>query len=239
MVQQLNPIDADAWRLEFFQSPQFEAAKDIYDHFIVSYQEMSIIKAAWHDTVYDAPRLVCEQHRVFDILPHYYIKWLIDIAPKKIVDIGCGLNVFKKIYPNIVGIDADPKSNCDIFDYLDADFVAGHLENFDAVISMNTIHFSSIDTVKERLLWIKKMLAPGGRAFVSTNIETWLMHTEKQKSLDLFGDIPKLPDILQYIHQQVVDTGIKFLVIDYPVLNYAMDSTIRDDYNGNLRWVFE
>lgn len=239
MIQQLNPIDTEKWWQEFQQSPQFAVSKTSYDYFIKSYQEMTIVKAAWHDTVYDLPRKVCEQHRVFDISPHYYIKFLLDICPEKFVDIGCGENVFKKIYPNIVGIDSDPTSNFDIFDHLDNDFVAGHLECFDAIISINTIHFSPIDTVKDRLLWIKEMLKPNGRAFISTNLETWLMYTDKQRSLSLFDGIPNLENLVQYVHQQVMDTGASFLVIDYPVLKYSHESTIRDDYNGNLRWVFE
>lgn len=239
MVQQLNPLDIEAWWQEFQQRPEFAVSQTMYDHFIGSYQEMSIVKAAWHDTVYAIPRLVCEQHRVFDISPHYYIKFLLDISPKNFVDIGCGLNVFKKIYPEIIGIDSDPESNFDIFDHVDECFVSGHLECFDAVISINTIHFSSIETVKDRLLWIKDMLKSGGRAFVSTNLETWLMYTDKQRCLSLFDSIPSLTDLVQYVHQQAMDTGIDFLVIDYPALTYTNQSTIRDDYNGNLRWVFK
>lgn len=156
MIQQLNPIDTQVWWQEFKELPQYALSKTMYEYFIKTYQEMSIIKAAWHDTVYDLPRKVCEQHRVFDITPHYYIKFLLDNCPESFVDIGCGLNVFKKIYPNIIGIDSDLKSNFDIFDHLDEGFVAGHKECFDAIISINTIHFSSIETINDRLLWIKK-----------------------------------------------------------------------------------
>ncbi len=86
---------------------------------------------------------------------------------------------------------------------------------------------------------IDRMLKPKGRAFVSTNFETWLMCTDKDTVMSMFGPWPKFNDVMDYIHQEIVATGLNFLVIDYPILSYSKESTVRDDHNGNLRLVFE
>jgi len=238
MIKQLNPICAKTWHREFSQTEHYAQACGMYKHVISSYREMSLIKAAWHDSVYDTSRAVLEQHQVFDIVPHYYIKYLLEISPNTILDIGCGENIFKKIYPNIVGMDSDSKAKSDLFDHFDQDFVNGHVNVFDAVITINTVHFTAVTDIQQQLKWIHQILKPGGRAFVSTNLETWLMHTSKDCVLDLFPGVPDFYAVLNYVHQQAVDTGLNFLVMDYPALSISEDSTIRDEYNGNLRWVF-
>lgn len=211
----------------------------MYDHAISSHQEMTLLKAALHHTVYVDGRKICEQYKIFDIIPHYYIKFLLDTSPDSILDIGCGDNVLKKIYPNIIGMDADPNANYDVFDYFDEEFVDGHTNQYDAIISINAIHFSPIDTIKNRLSMIGRLLKPHGRAFVSTNFETWVMSTDKKVLVSMFGDFPKFDDVMHYIHQEIQATGLNFIVMDYPILSYSKQSSIRDEHNGNLRLVFE
>lgn len=239
MIRQLNPCDPETWFEDFKKSSHYRKAMSIYDHAILSHLEMTLLKAALHHTVYADGRKICEQYKIFDVIPHYYIKFLLDISPNSILDIGCGHNVFKKIYPNIIGMDANPDANYDMFDYFDEEFVVGHTNQYDAVITINAIHFSPIDSIRNRLLMIDRLLKPNGRAFVSTNLETWLMHTDKKIVQSMFGPFPRFEDIMKYIHQETLATGLNFLVIDYPILSYSKESTVRDDLNGNLRVVFE
>jgi len=49
----------------------------------------------------------------------------------------------------------------------------------------------------------------------------------------------KQSDILEYINKQVLKTNLNLLVYDWPILNVSEDATIRDDFNGNIRLVFE
>ena len=239
-MMQLNPCQPDKWLEKFKQTPYYRKATTLYDHVISSHQEMSVLKAALHHSVYERGRFIGEEYKIFDIIPHYYIQFLLEASPESILDIGCGENNFKKIYPNIIGMDADPDNpKSDVFDYFDDGYVAGHQSMYDAVMTINTIHFSSIDSIKQRLLMISQLLKPGGRAFVSTNFETWLMYTETEVVTAMFGRFPKFSDVMDYMHQEIISTGLDFLVVDYPVLSYAKESTIRDDYNGNIRLVFK
>jgi SAM-dependent methyltransferase len=52
----------------------------------------------------------------------YYLEYLKELQAEKIVDIGCGMNFFKDIVPNVIGIDTDEKA--DINDLFDAQFSA-------------------------------------------------------------------------------------------------------------------
>jgi hypothetical protein len=200
---------------------------------------MTVLRAALHHTVYEKSRDFCVNERILDVVPYYYIQALIESNPKIIVDLGCGLNIFKEVWPNIIGIDADPESQYDIQDYFDQEFVQGHQEYCDALVSINAIHFSSIDTVAERLKWCADMLKPNGIGFVAFNLETWLMYTERKRCIELFGKNPEFNDIVQYINKEIKSTGLNFIIYDWPVIHTPSESTIRDDLNGNIRLVFQ
>jgi SAM-dependent methyltransferase len=237
-ISQLNPISAD-WGTVFQHSDLYQKISHQYQHLATSTREVTMLKAALHRTVYETARKFCHDYAILDAVPYYYIQYLTDIDPKTFVDIGCGLNVFKKTFPNLQGIDNDPQSRYDVFDTFDEDFVKGHANQFDAVITINTIHFASIDTISERLAWIQQILAPGGRAFVSFNLETWLMYTGRSCVEQLFGSIPIFQDVVRYVDHAIDQVPVKYLVRDWPILRTTTESTIRDDYNGNIRLVFE
>lgn len=237
-IQQLNPIPED-WVTTFKHSDFYQKISHQYQHVAASTREVTMLKAALHRTVYETARKFCDDYNILDAVPYYYIQYLTEIQPKKFVDIGCGINVFKKTLDNLQGIDNDPQSRSDVFDTLDEDFVAGHANQFDAVITMNTIHFAPINEISERLSWIEQILAPGGRAFVSFNLETWLMYTGRSQIDKLFGPIPSFQDVIRYVDQAIDLVSVKYLVRDWPILRTTTESTIRDDYNGNIRLVFE
>lgn len=64
------------------------------------------------------------------------------------------------------------------------------------------------------------------------------MFTGKKEIEMLFGLVTKFKDILNYIDRQIVNTGLDFLVVGWPILKVTKYSSIRDDYNGNIRLVF-
>jgi len=237
-VQEINPCPSD-WATQFKLTDFYQHIAKDYNHVISSHKEMTVLKAALHHTVYETGRRFCDQYGILDATPYYYILSLLDINPEKIVDLGCGDNVFSKTIPGLVGIDADPKSKCDIHDFFDQDFVTGHKEFCDALITINTIHFSSLDTITQRLNWCQQLLKPGGRAFVSFNIETWLMHTTTQRCQELFGPWPRVEDVIAFVDRAVTDADLKLLIYDFPISRVSAVSSIRDDYNGNIRLVFQ
>jgi len=238
-VQQINPCNSQQWLGQFLKHPFYQKIADKYKMHITSYREMSILKASLHHTVYETGRKFLHDYKILDVVPYYYIDFLLQKNPQSILDLGCGLNIFKNHIPGIIGMDADPNSKYDIFDHFDSDFVSGHQEFVDSVISINCIHFNPITTITQQLQWVAELVKPGGRGFVSTNLETWLMCTDKAEIEKLFGQQPRFDDIVAYVNEQMLNTKLNFLVYDWPVLHYTEHSTIRDDYNGNIRLVFE
>ncbi len=238
-IKEINPIHTEEWLAEFQQSELFQRICGDYQHVISSYHEMTVLRAALNHTVYERSRDFCKNEHILDVVPYYYIRPLIEANPKIIVDLGCGLNVFKHIWPDIIGIDADRESPCDIHDYFDQDFAQGHRDYCDGLISINAIHFSPVDTVAQRLKWCADMLRPGGTGFISFNLETWLMYTDRERCIELFGATPKFEDIVHYIDKEINSVGLNFIIYDWPVLRVPPESTIRDDLNGNIRLVFQ
>ena len=238
MIEQVNPLDIEKWKKSFLNNSFYSKNFSNYNHIIFSYQEMTLLKASLHHTVYEVPRRFCKQYKILDAVPYYYIDYLLEKNPKTIVDIGCGENVFKD-YLNIIGIDSDESSNYDIFDNVDEDYAKQHKNMYDAIITINTIHFEPITEIFNRINLIKSMLASGGRAFVSFNVETWLMHTNNDIIKQIFGKELSLDEVLLYIHKQIKNCNLNLLVYDWPILKISEESSIRDDLNGNVRIVFE
>ena len=238
-VNEIRPLDQQQWFEKFLSIPKYCKIADQHQHVISSYKEMTLLKAILHDTVYENGRKFLNLYNILDIVPYYYIDYILENNPESILDLGCGLNVFKNFIPGIVGMDADPNSPADIKDFFDQDYVLGHQHKYDALISINTIHFAPVDTITQRLLWASKLICSGGKGFVSFNLETWLMHTSPDTVKKLFGPVPVFDNVINFVNDQIVNTKLDFLVVDWPVLHITEHSTIRDDLNGNIRLVFE
>lgn len=246
-IQEINPCP-DTWHEEFLKTvlPKIESNFDYIHHIIQNHREMTLLKASLHHTVYEFGRRFLDMYNILDSTPYYYIKYLLDINPPKILDIGCGDNIFKKSFPDlIIGMDSGENyinnnklDHIDLIAKFDQKFVEENAGSYQAIMSINGIHFAPIDTISQRLCWVKQLLKKSGRAFVSFNIETWLMFTNRQKIENLFGKVPQWDDVLAYVNQQIVSAGLNFLVVDWPILHTSPHSTIRDDYNGNIRLVF-
>jgi len=243
LVKEFNTCP-ESWHDEF-KTTMLEDIKGNYSyihHVISSYQEMSFLRAALHHNNYENTRRFMDMYNILDSTPYYYINYLLETNPKNIIDIGCGDNVFKKSFPDLItGMDPMKDNNygkIDMIDTFDEKFVEDHENKFDGAIAINSIHFSPINTITQRLLWVNQILRPGSRAFVSFNLETWLMATKRSQIESLFGTVPKFESVINYVNEQILATGLNFLVSDWPVLHITKHSGIRDDYNGNIRLIF-
>lgn len=89
------------------------------------------------------------------------------INPKLVVDVGCGRNVYKKYFDNLIGID--------IADYEESDrrvsiLNAGFEENsVDAVIAMGVIQFWSIHHIHQNIDEVVKWVKPNGLICMKVN----------------------------------------------------------------------
>ena len=87
---------------------------------------------------------------------------LIDQIPRqsRILDVGCGTNLFKPWFDNLIGIDVIGHE-CDIQTSL-LDYFAQ--EKFDVVLCLGSI-FGSLDDIRLQVDHIKSMLRPGGKIY--------------------------------------------------------------------------
>lgn len=166
----------------------------------------------------------------------YYLEELFSTNPETVYDIGCGWNIFKKYYPNIIGIGAEPKDSdfyyADLHDYVDKIYIQGHQSHFDCFFSINALHFRPISEIKLLMQELISILKPGGSAFVTMNSQM-LVNSEPNIE-DVFGiKKPQRNQVEQYIRQQLAELQIVWRIVD-------IDLTVRaDGLDGNIRLLFE
>jgi len=242
-MKKLNAYDPDVWRENFPQTDIYRLVQPGHEHVIYTFQEMNVLKAALHHTVYAAPREILDLYHILDACPYYYLQWLWQAKPNVVVDIGCGTNPFQALWPNIVAIDdhSCPPPICSkaLRLHVNQEFSDQHCGMADAIISCLTLHFNPIQTVQQQLEIVARMLRPGGRAYVSFNAETWLMCTPQKEMRALFGLWPDAQQVMEYIYQQAMRAPVDYLVSDWPCFDVARTSPIREELNGNIRLVFQ
>jgi hypothetical protein len=176
--------------------------------------------------------------RCFSIAPFYYIDLLTEKSPKTIYDVGCGCNLWKNYYSNIIGVDP-VHTNADIQDTFDKNFVAKYNKKIQSMISINALHFIPIGQLVERLKEVNETLADDGRAFITCNLARLIEYTEDLNFLGItnfkkYRPDPKLLKIIEnYIRSELYTSTINFVCVDIDFSNY--NSFI----NGNIRLVFD
>lgn len=81
-------------------------------------------------------------------------------SESKILDIGCGQNLFKPYFANLIGIDVIG-DQCDVQTSL---LQFQSQDQFDVVLCLGSI-FGSIEDINAQVAHIKTMLRPGGKIF--------------------------------------------------------------------------
>lgn len=164
----------------------------------------------------------------------YYLDYLCEKMPNEIVDIGCGMNFFKNILPNVVGIDASG-TDYDIFDFFDDEFSLNHTANYEYAFSIDALHFIPITNFYNRVLEFKNIIRPGGRGYLAMNCARMVEHTKRSDLLNLFGNTnPSKEQLAKYIDSEIRRLPIDFLVVDNLILE------VYDEFmDGNIRLVFE
>lgn len=91
---------------------------------------------------------------------------IIKLQPKKILDLGCGYNEFKKYIPHLIGIDF-ANHYADIVD----DFLNYDCENdsVDVILALGSVNFVSRDLVERQIEWMSQKLKVGGTIFIRVN----------------------------------------------------------------------
>ena len=178
-------------------------------------------------------------YRAISIFPcgvFYYLNYLTSQSPKSVIDVGCGDNLFKDIIPNLYGVDPNG-TQCDENDSFDTEgeFSRKHYQKFDAAMSINALHFTSLVNFSSQIELFANIIKPGGRGFVGINSARMVERTTSNELNDLFGTTKPTPAHLEdYFDQKIKNLNMNLLVVD----NFV--SEVSDEWlDGNVRLVFE
>ena len=177
----------------------------------------------------------------FSVVPFYYIEILNEKQPTKIFDLGCGWNIFKKYYPNIIGLDLD-SAYADIHKPYSLDFVNLCQNKLEAIISINMTSElandgtqTNLENITQHIQYFGQLLKPGGRAYLGLNSSTIIRNTPKQWFVDqkiLISDFDQLDKLVE---QKILATGFDIIALDVET-----DVLFRShSHDGDIRMVFE
>jgi hypothetical protein len=143
--------------------------------------------------------------------------------------------LFKKLIPNIYGIDPTPNNRlADEFDFFDADFSQGHTDAYESVFSICALHFISLVDFEKRILEFYNIVAPGGRGFITFNVMRMVERTSAQDLQTLFSsNSPTTDQLTQYVESILNNLSINFLLVEV-LINDVAD----EPFNGNIRLIF-
>jgi hypothetical protein len=189
---------------------------------------------------FDTPRKTALAKN-FSMIPLWYLQFLVDDFPARIVDIGCGDNilklVIKKLYNlNCYGIDPTPGNQAaDEFDFFDSKFSQGHTEAYKSVFSINALHFVPLASLSNQIKEFHNVVAPGGVGFLALNSARMLELSDQKWLVDVFGtDRPEPLQVQNYVSAELAALDIDFLVKDLIIVQ------VPDEYmDGNIRLVFK
>ena len=176
----------------------------------------------------------------FSAIPFWYLQFLIEKMPARIVDIGCGGNLFKSIIEKIYnipvyGIDPRPGNpNADEFNFFNSEFSQQHTNAYESVFSINALHFVPLFEFTKIVKEFYNIVSPGGTGFLSLNSARMIDNTPSQWLLSTFNTVMPSPEQIQdYIQNEISNIDIDFVVIDLLITEH------RDEYmDGNIRMVF-
>lgn len=177
----------------------------------------------------------------FSMIPLWYLDFLASAGPTKIVDVGCGANLFKHLIKKIYnidchGIDPTPENYAaDEFDMFDSDFSQGHTEAYQSAFSINALHFVPLYQLTTRVKEFYNIVAKGGRGFLALNSARMLERTSPEWLLNTFGKSdPDPSQVQEYVYNQLSTLDIDFMVIDLLIIEHP-DQVM----DGNIRMVFK
>ena len=233
----MKNFQADQFKQEVKQLQYDVALKELFgDDLILTYGEFLHNVAPENST----PRKDYIA-RKFSMVPVWYLQFLVDASPSRIVDIGCGSNFFKPVIAKLYGIPVhgiDPDStnkDADEINYFDSDFSKGHTDAYESVFSIDALHFVPLTGLTTVIKDFYNIVAPGGCGFLALNSARMIERTEHNWLLHNFNSIDPAPlQIQEYVRSQLSTLDIDFLVIDLLI------DKVRDEYmDGNIRMVFK
>lgn len=191
-----------------------------------------------------SPREV-EMLGYFSMVPLFYIEQLLALKTPsdKIVDIGCGGNIFKDVIKHIYNLDVigiDPVNpKADVMDAFDDDFAQTNVSQYDIAFSFAALHFIPLRDFVKQVKLFHGTIKDGGAGLICVNVDRML---ERETAVDLrsrFGISDVLRD-RQQVHN-VIQSFIDELSEDINIVGYDIDVTETDraPMDGDIRILFK
>ena len=233
--------DSKQWKEDFLKSEIFDKLKQISIALRVAkpFQiidwdlEESERNFKKHIYGYTSREMYMHQGRL-TLSSFYMVDYLVKNTKEyPIIDIGCGMNLFKSVYP-IIGLDNDPRA--DIQGLFDEKFMKDHWEEFPAAIAINSLHFISLNQIQYRIKQFSNIIQPNGLGYITMNTQRLIDRTNQ---VDPQFIISKKLDCILNLRKYVF--GKVYSICDTLELLYYEDTVdeIADDYmDGNIKIIF-
>ena len=165
-------------------------------------------------------------------LPSFYMVDYIVKNTKEypIIDIGCGMNIFKQLFP-IIGLDTID-SRADILGYFTDEFVLKNLLKFSAAISINSLHFVSIDKLADRIIEFSQIIRKNGLGYFTIN--SCISASVENSKFIVDNNISNNTSMLDLIFNQILQIEPYLELLYYEDLWFCINAGI----NGDIRIIF-
>lgn len=153
------------------------------------------------------------------------------LGPKLVVDLGCGLNQYKGLINNLVGVDVVGCREDIVADITD---LKEHFKDHtvDVVLALGSINFGEDDLIESQLKEVKRLLKPGGIAYFRANQND---HDKDHKGDLRYYDWSK--DLVEHWATQIgfEIVGEVTLAQGSPRIRDRMDSNFVGQRRSNIR----
>ena len=247
LVNKIILPDRKQWKEDFLKSEMFDKIKQIsialrvetplqIIDWVLDESERNL--TTYRDTRRDTHDYTPREYHMYKgritLSSFYMIDYLVKNTKEyPIIDIGCGMNLFKSVYP-IIGLDDDPRA--DIQGRFDKKFMEDHKEKFSAAIAINSLHFIPLNQIKDRIQQFSHIIRPNGLGYMTLNIQRLI---EKTNQVDPEFIISKKLDCILNLREYVFEKVSS--ICDTLELLYYEDNVdeIDDDYmDGNIKIIF-
>ena len=221
-MKNINPYNPHKFEEQFSKTDLFQRLKLEYD--IISFEKY--FETTWERMSTARQQMSLSYHSA---APWYYLQHL--DTTQTVYDLGCGFNLFKKYFPNLVGVGAESDSDQffgDIKDFVDDDFYQNHQGHYNAVFSIDALHFHPLENLRDIAVKFSCMIAPGGTGFLALN------YGRMQERSTLFDwQITPVGEIEQWVLNQFDNFPCELQILDVDL------SCPNAWLNGNIRIVFK
>lgn len=224
----------ETWKTKFSKLDLYKRLSNNYDNVYFDRRDLFFHGENW---LRPTPRVLLGQ-KWTSAIPFYYIEWLQETHPERIYDIGCGCNLFKNYYSNIIGVGAedpnlDPYFAADIHDYVDDAYISGHQEYFESVFSINALHYIPLSDIRKRALDFLSMIKPNGRGWLSLNAMRMIEEDPLYSDVRIDRNKEDLLSIQNFCKEQLKNLP-HLVLLDIDLL------TVPNEYmDGNIHILFD